>query len=709
MCRVEVKIYINADGHRSKFEEQFPCDKARKGFLCANAKQKTTEYWPKKRPATRDDGESPPTSPTDTGPYIVEQRRHPSSATTIIEYGNKQRRNTEYYPDLIRAIKGDSSYDADGEDHHYLADRSTSSHGSSYGTSSPSQLRERQQQQENREEKEENIKQVRFELSRVGSSRERRAESRLAESEKQRAIDREDARRHKQREREEEVRWLEERGRAKAKRAIKSSREAATMTSAQKEEQRRLLSAELDHMQVENEAAEARKREETTATLRRQQQDTSYYNPRVSDISNASNRTLARQATRVMDRSSGMESDDEVTHGRSRRTPFVEQVKVSTATGPHGQPPSAPGVHSSFDANDGSKSPNVSISNIETSELRATSSAHFVKEESNASFSVDDGLHPDSVVALRELEWDHIFHGNRRPFVPSDSGSSISYANSVFSTASLASSATDISKHSGYSAIQIAKATKELIIILQEDPTLAALYKRAIADGSIGSGKLKRNLRRLFRNYADLLEKAAGETLQLLAARLVKAKARAVAQSIIQKYSTDLVSFESNKVDPKPEDDREQSSDEELNPYPINEDAFEDLVIFREFLVGGEPFAVLRTQVRSFILPKSKRQETIEEATIDNKLAKELMETNTSTSRDAKNPLSESATCSKADEQHEKMIMTSTAPCGLYRFAIKTLKQSISSTCISLRYLEPPLREGFTRLRWQCVRRATKA
>ncbi|PVI00188.1 hypothetical protein DM02DRAFT_494166, partial [Periconia macrospinosa] len=162
--------------------------------------------------------------------------------------------------------------------------------------------------------------------------------------------------------------------------------------------------------------------------------------------------------------------------------------------------------------------------------------------------------------------------------------------------------ATDISRGSGYSAHQIATATKELVSIFQEDPNLVPLYKRAINDDSIGPEKLQRNLRRLFKQYAELLEGEAKDRLEYLAARLVSLKARFLSQSIVQM-------FDGHAKPPKPpvkavESNYESSDDEEEESSPVDDTAFEDLVIFREFLVGSEAFRTLQAQVKSFAVPK---------------------------------------------------------------------------------------------------------
>jgi hypothetical protein len=475
MCRVDERVYITAEGHRSKFEEAFPCDKARNGRLCPKVKKRTTEYYPKKGVYARNDSPSlvnPPT-PTGTGSYIVQQRRPSSSSgrpptrdglkaikpEIIIEFGAKNNKSKNYVslstssykrsslgattiddiavespssdashtirtgyvetslppqasgygytdtystppvvphghhnhnrntsstssytgssrtpslyitsdpdyesptttrPKLAPAIHNSSTFGASSSpskpraqrgpssgnynlttvtphnysqdpyspedvahrDYHDFADRSASSHASS-GVSDKSrrsrnhdQPRKKKdddrinQQDSDREitdamDKEENIKQVRFELGRADSRAKERGETVLAEKEKQRALVREEARTsRKDREREEEAaRVRKERVKPAtsssiAKRPAASRRTSVSMTPAQVEQQRRLLAADLGHMEGESRAAEAREREERSALLRQQQQDTNYYNPRTGGKMPSNNPTMTRR------------------------------------------------------------------------------------------------------------------------------------------------------------------------------------------------------------------------------------------------------------------------------------------------------------------------------------------------------------------------------------------------------------------------------
>jgi hypothetical protein len=204
-----------------------------------------------------------------------------------------------------------------------------------------------------------------------------------------------------------------------------------------------------------------------------------------------------------------------------------------------------------------------------------------------------------------EISWSHVASGKFGHYSFDGSSTSSSYARSVFSTASLASSATDLSRNSGYSAVQIARATKELIRILQDDENLVPLYKRAISDGLIGPSRLERNLHRIFNSYAEHLGDLAGDRLEYLASRLVRLKAKLVARSIREKYDAKRPVHRDGTSSIQEHEEQEQSSDEEAEAEAVDENEFYDLVSFCDFLVGSEAFKMLHTQMRSFVLPKT--------------------------------------------------------------------------------------------------------
>ncbi|KAH6286794.1 hypothetical protein HBI40_114520 [Parastagonospora nodorum] len=139
--------------------------------------------------------------------------------------------------------------------------------------------------------------------------------------------------------------------------------------------------------------------------------------------------------------------------------------------------------------------------------------------------------------AAHENDWGATTSSTHRSYAASNSSSSFSYADSVLSTTSFASSATELSKHSIYSADQIARATKELIIILQEDTNLATLYRHAIQDASIGPERLERNLRRLFKSCAHSLDKAGSAMIELDASQLaITARTISISDSLREKF-----------------------------------------------------------------------------------------------------------------------------------------------------------------------------
>jgi hypothetical protein len=285
---------------------------------------------------------------------------------------------------------------------------------------------------------------------------------------------------------------------------------------------------------------------------------------------------------------------------------------------------------------------------------------------------------------MQNVQWDHVPYGSSQSSDPSAFGSSNSYASSVISTVSQASSATDLSKHSGYSITQIEMATTMLILVLQEDARLASLYEHAIIDTSIGPERLERNLRRMLRSYGEMLGKAAGDNLEFRSSQLVKAKARAAAHAIVQSYDSNLTTVPQTKI----KQDQEASSDEEAEPHQLNDSVFEDLQTFREFLIGGEPFVALHAQMRAFILPKSALP-TFPQHAVD-----ELEKDKTPSRNYKEQPASTKQTMSRVRS---------------YKLTIRSILEFFDLVFVALGYLEPPLAPGFTRLRWQCVSTLTIA
>jgi hypothetical protein len=181
-----------------------------------------------------------------------------------------------------------------------------------------------------------------------------------------------------------------------------------------------------------------------------------------------------------------------------------------------------------------------------------------------------------------------------------DNGSSVpSYAASVFTVESLASSASALSNRGDYSAQQIATATRELVNIVSEDDLLVPLYQSAIDNPDIGPDRLQRNLRRLFKAYADNLEEEGEGRIEFLASRLVANKAQYLAKYIVEKFQPRSLEQQADRCE-----EHDDSSDNEDKVNTVSDHMFDDLRVFGDFLVGSAAFSTLRAQIQSFVMPK---------------------------------------------------------------------------------------------------------
>jgi hypothetical protein len=300
----------------------------------------------------------------------------------------------------------------------------------------------------------------------------------------------------------------------------------------------------------------------------------------------------------------------------------------------------------------------------------------------------------------KSVDWDY----NDSASGPSSYAASVA---SVFSVTSLASSASYISKGSGYSAVQIATATKVLLSIFYEDEALLSLYENAVGNPNIGSERLQRNLRRLFRAYASLLEGEATERLEHLASRLVRAKSASLAQSIVEKLKNDRASTQL----PRSECDNGSSGeedDDDIDSRPVNEDAFEDLVTFREFLVESEAFKTFRNQLHAFVTPNSLQTDRTEI------VAKEALGYDQSGAKnDVSKPPVQSETMSSWNEwikDISQALSTSSSGACQYLLTVTGLPLTLGdlfltkdNVLVTMGLLEPALDQNKTRLRWRCV------
>jgi hypothetical protein len=170
---------------------------------------------------------------------------------------------------------------------------------------------------------------------------------------------------------------------------------------------------------------------------------------------------------------------------------------------------------------------------------------------------------------------------------------------SVFTSNSASSSATEMSSVNGFSSEDIATASKILSSIFHEDEGMFTLYKIAFANAAIGPERLQRNLRRIFKAFAEHLKVEATDQLEYLAARLVAVKSRGLAESIVEKFRSGTM--ESQTIG---RGEFSDSSEEERDSRPVNEETLADLIAFRRFLVESQAFETLQAQLRAFVLPK---------------------------------------------------------------------------------------------------------
>jgi hypothetical protein len=284
-----------------------------------------------------------------------------------------------------------------------------------------------------------------------------------------------------------------------------------------------------------------------------------------------------------------------------------------------------------------------------------------------------------------------------------------SYAASIASTftiGSLASSATDISKASGYSRVQIATATKALLSVFCEDELLSLLYHTAIGNPDIGPQRLQRNLRRLIRTYANLLESEATERLEFMASRLVLLKAGFLAQSITERFQNDSTPTQL-PLSEQQEDSSDDEGDKALNKSPVNEEVFEDLVDFREFLVRGEAFKTLCAQIQAFAVPKPPKLGHKEPSNIgEMSVNKDITYYAAKTSTQPKIILSWQHWLEDVKQNIITLLegtnLHSVATIALY-LTLDAFFLATDDLFISTGRLEPALMQDRVRLRWRCV------
>ncbi|KAH7069265.1 hypothetical protein FB567DRAFT_243716 [Paraphoma chrysanthemicola] len=724
MCRVERRIYVRVDGHRSTFEDTFPCDKAPKGRLCDKVKRRTTEYHPKNRSLSphNDSSLSLTDSPTSVGngTHLVQQRRPPKSSKqhVLINVPWRDEPESRKYPPLIwsngqgyvplrsndsptghdlaeyptmpafswrpevtvpqdsrgaspmrrrnslslsnigqqELIDARFTFSDDSDSHSDVSSRTRDKHSSAHAIQSAETVIGEEAVQSN------------MEITETGSP-ERVDKESWEESDNNES----------QKDQKWETRYTPSVVFNTPLPRSTSSQQGDLLSRRTGREFKRKPSVSSHHPLDRSSDEPASRYFEASPT---------------SPDSRYGSTTLMQAVGSRQYLPHNTKLDSEVAHAVVIPPPISERESDAIRPIAAGAAPEVP----PDDCDDEDVQPAIDINLNDQLHSR-----HFVEHEDLDSLTsgfvalpnIGDNTRYTSTGSeiggdgsSKHGPWKNIvlsgpayWKGSHGPShrARSLSVSSVSsYANSVLSTASLASSATDMSKHSGYSAIQIAVATKELISILSNDEILAPLYQRAIHDVSIGPEKLERNLRRMIRNYGKHLGQDPGDTLELLASRLVQLKAKEVARSIVQKYKP--MTFAMKVVDTNPNQEM-SSSEEETDNRDVDESIFQDIALLREFLTSREPLEALRSQIRSFVIPKSERT-AITAPPTEKALAFETMSENHS-------------------DTIERAPATSNSSPSLCA-PISTVKETTEKFFVAVGLLDPPLMPGFSRLRWKC-------
>ncbi|KAH6620474.1 hypothetical protein C7974DRAFT_234926 [Boeremia exigua] len=190
------------------------------------------------------------------------------------------------------------------------------------------------------------------------------------------------------------------------------------------------------------------------------------------------------------------------------------------------------------------------------------------------------------------------------------------------------SSTTLLSTLSGYTAVEMEGATIELQKVFQQDTGLIKLYQKAVGDKLIGPQRLQRNLERLLRRMARDLRLEADKELEKLTSRFVSMKAEYVAHCIVEDCHCKPITVSQRVVNGQDDsadevEVREQPGGEDLDHIePIDEDHFEDLAVFRNFLVQSAAFQSFRDRLTLFVIPKETRSLNTETQSKDSDIKK---------------------------------------------------------------------------------------
>ncbi|KAH4937135.1 hypothetical protein HBH74_079000 [Parastagonospora nodorum] len=229
---------------------------------------------------------------------------------------------------------------------------------------------------------------------------------------------------------------------------------------------------------------------------------------------------------------------------------------------------------------------------------------------------------------------------------------------------------------------QIDRVTEEVRTCLLENDELQPLYRHATAV-CLNLEELHRNFHHGFQEYAWHLDNFARNEVESLVACAVRKNAWDLVRYIVEKYDTEREAIQT----------QENGFDEEVDAHVSHGNKPLGQGEVQEFLLRGEAFTTFCTRLRSL------HQETgYPEAT-----GKTIDDTKT-VDKGASRRQGDSTTTPAMLNLGNTIKGESEPPRGFLSVARgipKTMRTLTSSAMIAIGCLEPPLRPGLTRLRWQ--------
>jgi hypothetical protein len=238
--------------------------------------------------------------------------------------------------------------------------------------------------------------------------------------------------------------------------------------------------------------------------------------------------------------------------------------------------------------------------------------------------------------------------------------------------------------------LHIDQAKKQVIAFLGVNEELLPLYTRAVAT-CVGAEELYRNLHRILLEYAWLLYNIASTELESLVSLLVRRNARLLVQSIISKHGTEQMIIQLNTSGQTPE----QHFDEAVDARVASRGEYLDPVDVQEFLVRRDAFAILCARLRS-LHHESERSGATGQDIYGAKAVDSVAIYHERDEFIAPAVPKRRAMAERMSELFANILVPA-------KNVHQQMRAVAQDTMTAMGCMEPSLRPGFTRLRWQCV------